>query len=144
MTHNRQGLQLLDLCKATELRICNGRIEQQGAFTYCGGTGSSTIDYLLCSQDDLSCITGFEVLDFNIFSDHAPLYFTIGLNNDSLYNCANDDSCVRTRWDTNKRDKFRSIIISKLPEFNNILSDTGVISNRDNINAIVTKVCRLN
>ena len=51
---NGQGTKLLDLCKATALRIANGRIgadSKSGSFTYTN-VGSSVIDYLLLNERD--------------------------------------------------------------------------------------------
>ena len=49
---NNQGTKLLDLCKATGLRIANGRVgedSKSGSYTYTN-VGSSSIDYLLIRQ----------------------------------------------------------------------------------------------
>ena len=73
------GRRLIDLCKSTGLIIANGRLHkdlQLGEYTYCSHGGMSVVDYLLFNYNDNKCITDFKVLDFNEFSDHAPLYFT--------------------------------------------------------------------
>ena len=46
---NTQGLRLLDLCKSTGLRICNGRFENTESYTFYSTNGCSVIDYLLRS-----------------------------------------------------------------------------------------------
>ena len=47
--HNEYGTRLLQLCKATGLRIVNGRHKDgdSNSYTYGGPRGSSVIDYLL-------------------------------------------------------------------------------------------------
>ena len=111
---NNQGTKLLDLCKATGLRIANGRIgedSKSGSYTYTN-VGSSTIDYLLIRQCEFSVIKSFKVKDFNMFSDHAPLYIEIL--------CSNQDSGHNEnyeydyyKWESDKKDIFRRELISK-------------------------------
>ena len=64
---NSHGLKLLDLCKATSLRVANGRLGNDcivGTYTYSSRNGCSVIDYLVLSQQDFSCLTIFK---FNRF-----------------------------------------------------------------------------
>lgn len=79
-TLNNFGIQLLDICKATDLRICNGRLDDDGAYTYYGPNGCSTIDYLLCRPCDFWRPNSFNIKDFTVFSDHAMLEFSIPCN----------------------------------------------------------------
>ena len=46
-THNSHGLKLLDLCKATGMRIVNGRLSNTHHYTFLSTSGCSVIDYLI-------------------------------------------------------------------------------------------------
>ena len=72
------GWKLIDLCKTTDHAIVNGRLcnDQNGNFTFCSTRGLSVTDYLLTHKFNLDSLNNFQILDFNNFSDHAPIYFT--------------------------------------------------------------------
>ena len=76
---NSHGHKFLDLCKATGLRIANGRLgtDSEGSHTFCKMHGSSVIDYLLLKECEFSRIHNFSVENFNEWSDHAPLTFVL-------------------------------------------------------------------
>lgn len=76
-TSNAQGTQLLDLCKSTSMKIGNGRLDDGQNFTYYSRTGASVIDYILLRYESFSSASNFQILDFNGFSDHAPLQFSL-------------------------------------------------------------------
>lgn len=82
--HN--GQKLISLCKATEHIIVNGRLhkDREGNFTFCSSHGSSVTDYLLCRMFDIDSISNFEILNWNEFSDHAPVYFTFAKHQDPI------------------------------------------------------------
>ena len=114
---NGQGLQLIDLCKMTSLRICNGRFLNTDSFTYYGHGGNSVIDYLLCRYECFEMISSLRVSDFNEFSDHALLQFetavnkNIGVNHD--YKQIRQGSKIE--WKEDKIHEFRRGIIADLP-----------------------------
>ena len=67
------GRRLLLLCQMSNLIIANGRLHHDadiGNCTYCSRAG------LLLHPTDIQIIKDFKVLEFNEFSDHAPLFFT--------------------------------------------------------------------
>ncbi|MEW8544999.1 MAG: hypothetical protein AB2693_15855, partial [Candidatus Thiodiazotropha sp.] len=108
------------MCKATGLRIVNGRYghdKDKGSITYTN-VGSSVIDYLLMKECDFLLLDDFSVNDFTMFSDHAPL--TIKLNC-SLNLSQDRDKTEYTycKWDSARKDEFRRQLISQLPFFNN-------------------------
>ena len=72
------GRKLIDLFKTTDHAIVNGRLcnDQNGNFTFCSTRGLSVTDYLLTHKFNLNSLNNFLILDFNNFSDHAPIYFT--------------------------------------------------------------------
>ena len=114
--HN--GQKLISLCKATEHIIANGRLhkDREGNFTFCSSRGLSVTDYLLCRISDIDSISNFEILNWNEFSDHAPIYFTFIKQHDSIP--------VRTKASSiNERTFQQKIIFSedKVPEYEEIL-----------------------
>jgi hypothetical protein len=52
-TTNNHGLQLINLCKNNDLRILNGRTkgDSLGRPTFHGNNSTSTVDYIICSQE---------------------------------------------------------------------------------------------
>ncbi|XP_053380068.1 uncharacterized protein LOC128548716 [Mercenaria mercenaria] len=77
---NRFGDYLLDLCKATNLRIVNGRLHEDktvGKITCMTHNGESVVDYMLTSVSNFDYIDFFAVKEFNEFSNHAPLSFSL-------------------------------------------------------------------
>ena len=74
------GRRLLLLCQMSYLIIANGRFHQdkeKRSYTYCSHNGLSIVDYLLLNPNDIPFVTDFAILEFNEFSDHAPVYFTL-------------------------------------------------------------------
>ena len=129
-----RGSRLLDLCKATNMHIANGRLYHDfgvGGYTYYCRNCSSTIDYLILKESDFSCIRNFRICDFNSFSDHAPLCFELNANQSYVTIDEHNSEHVGTRykWNNEKLDTFRSGIIAKLPLFkvllNNIVTNSS-------------------
>ena len=135
---NNQGLQLLDLCKSTSLRIANGRLDSGQNYTYFCRTGSSDIDYLLSKEGNFGCICDFTVLGFNEFSDHAPLKFSLNIrsNQDNEYNCSDNIDSDKFTWVPENKDIFRRKLIAKLSEFNRVLSNVER-NNMENVSETV-------
>ena len=62
--------------------IANGRLHNDrniGKYTFCSYNGQSVVDYLLLNFSDFDCISYFDVLDFNEYSDHAPMTLNFSL-----------------------------------------------------------------
>ena len=118
---NSHGLKLLDLCKATSLRIANGRLGRDcdiGTYTYASQLGNSVIDYVILNQQDFGCISDFHVKSFNEWSDHAPLSFNIVCNTE-IYTCEELQSGdSRIIWNDSLRDEFRRSLIARLTDLN--------------------------
>ena len=106
------GRKLLDLCKSTSFIVANGRLGDDcnvGELTYCSAQGISTVDYLLVPATDLSLIHTFQVLSFNEFSDHAPLFFSFACykpNFDSFTNETGSKTKERIFWDATNETLF--------------------------------------
>lgn len=76
---NDYGMRLLNLCKATGLRIVNGRHSggHSNDYTFNGARGMSTIDYLLSTPNLFDIFCKFIICNFTTFSDHAPLHIEL-------------------------------------------------------------------
>ena len=78
------GRRLLLLCQTTNSLIANGRYFEDseiGEFTFVTQNGSSVVDYVLLSEDDIFCLDNFEILELNEFSDHAPILLSFPTRN---------------------------------------------------------------
>ena len=141
---NSHGLKLLDLCKATSLRIANGRLGNDcpvGTFTYSSRNGCSVIDYLILSQQDFSCINDFQVQSFCEWSDHAPLSYNVVCR--TVSDKSNDPQySTRIKWDSSLRDDYRRCLISKLTDLNYIVNQID-LSDRNSINSCVDNFTRV-
>ena len=76
---NSFGRQLINLCKSTGLRVCNGRMsgDHNGKITFFNHLGSSLIDYALVDRMMFEKVKDFMVLDFNEWSDNSPILLTL-------------------------------------------------------------------
>ena len=77
---NNYGRELLDLCKASNLRMTNGRFGEDrgiGSFTCFTSRGQSTVDYHILSESLLGRIKNFVVEPPSDISDHCPLITTL-------------------------------------------------------------------
>lgn len=139
--HNTQGNKLLDLCKATSMRIANGRLcadKAVGSYTFFSRNGSSLIDYLLLNHNDFDRITQFAIQSFTEFSDHAPLSFTIHARRQSVPGASNGNGeHFYYRWDDTCNAEFRRGLISKLPELNTVLTNVSM-HERDSVSHAVS------
>jgi hypothetical protein len=117
---SRSGNNLLDICKANNLFIVNGRIgddkTESGKLTC---KNSSVVDYCICTCSFLQFVYNFKVLDFcRLYSDvHSPtitnLKFKLAAGNDqSTSNNSNDilaDNRAK-KWDASKHTAFNNNI----------------------------------
>ena len=131
---NAQGVKLLDLCKATSVCIANGRLGDDhmvGSYTYSCRNGSSVIDYLLLQETDFHKVENFRVADFNEFSDHSPIAFSIKCSNVTKHN--QHYEFTRYKWNDEFRDIFRKRLIERLPDFNRVTLNVDT-EDRESVN----------
>ena len=79
---NERGLCLLELCKAYDFLIVNGRKTGDifGKYTSFQWSGSRAVDYDISATKDHDRILDFKVGTFcPWFSDHCPLHYNISL-----------------------------------------------------------------
>ena len=105
-TSNRFGEYLLELCKAVNIQCHNGRsgLDTEGRFTCMTHAGESVVDYLLTSYGSFTSIKEFTVHDFNEYSNHAPLTFSMLLNTHIVPN--SEKRYCTYRWNEAHRDIF--------------------------------------
>lgn len=115
------GRRLLLFCQTVNLIIANGRLYGDcncGDFTYCSFNGTSTVDYLLLSPNDISFLSDFRVLEFNEFSDHASLYISFKrkqiMVNQTQSKCDANIPSDRIIFDNGKAAIFRTELESNL------------------------------
>ena len=76
---NSFGRKLLELCRSTGTRVCNGRTfgDKDGRYTFFNHRGVSVNDFAIVSENFFHVVNYFHVENFNEWSDHAPLHFQI-------------------------------------------------------------------
>ena len=120
---NTFGRKLINLCKSSSLRIVNGRhsMDLSGNITFYNATGKSLIDYLLAEPSRLDSVKTFSSGNFNTFSDHSPITFSIsyvcpivGQQIENVDDASTDGrtACRTVRWN----DENTNDILDKLHE----------------------------
>lgn len=107
------GRRLVDLCKTTSLLIGNGRLhtDQIGEFTFHSHNGSSTVDYILLGKDDFKCISNFEIVEQNEFSDHSGLNFCVKLKSEKITcNSENPVKDAYIKLDETKVQQYKEML----------------------------------
>ena len=77
---NKQGENLLDMCKSLELCIANGRKtgDPFGNYTCIKWNGNSVVDYLLISKNIFDLVLTFKIGQYQpMLSDHCPLKYCL-------------------------------------------------------------------
>ena len=81
---NKRGKEFLDICRANDLTIANGRVmgDVFGKYTCHQRLGSSVVDYLISPYKSMRNLLEFRVGDIQLLlSDHCPIMATIHLKN---------------------------------------------------------------
>ena len=124
---NKYGDNLLSLCKAAPLRICNGRKlgDILGSFTCFTSNGQSCVDYCLSSPtlyDNIKTLSvGHPVLTL---SDHCPLTAVVSVNVNTRVRLTDYNFISKpTKLAWNKDISYRYENILQTPEFTRRISD---------------------
>ena len=125
------GQYLLEICQSTGLIIANGRIfddQNIGKYTFCSHQGQSTVDYLLMNYSDFDSLSHFDILDFNEFSDHAPMTFNFHIDKQIIqsqhFNATTDVELSRKIvWDETKVDDFKYSLSNENDHITRITTD---------------------
>ena len=98
-----------------------------GKYTFCSHNGQSTVDYLLLNLSDFEILSYFDVLDFNEFSDHAPITLQFNLKSPFKHtsNPTNNETFINRKiiWDDSKTDLFHSQLMNNNEHFRRLISD---------------------
>ena len=120
---NDYGIQLIEFCKANNMKIINGRTGADkgiGDYTFNSPTGKSSIDYCITSHNFLSHILNFEVdiLDKTLSDFHSPIILTVKTNhnttNDNEFETDPSPECdieyehIYSKWNNEKKNDFQT------------------------------------
>ena len=116
---------LLDLCKATEMRIVNGRIfcntDKMTCFT---PNGESLIDYIVTGEYNFASFSNVTVHDYNEFSNHAPISFCLKIGTQR-----SGEATTKYRkafiWKEEYKMDFVNSLKNDLNLLQNIVDETG-------------------
>ena len=105
------------------MRFVNGRLFDdcnKGSFIFASRNGTSTIDHLLARECHFTPNTDFAVLNFNQWSDHAPMHFAVKCN----INLLSKHEYVETkyRWNADLKDDFYNGLLSITEQLDNVTS----------------------
>ena len=116
---NNRGHEFLDLCRANDLSIANGRTigDLYGKYTCHQKRGSSVVDYLIAPHKALGNISHFKVGEFRpLLSDHSPIMATIQLQRNLLIEEEKEvqmhDLPKRLSWDDEKITSYQESLNS--------------------------------
>ena len=135
------------MCKSTGLRIVNGRHKDdpKGDITYYGANGCSLIDYLLTDRFCMSNVVSFSTGHFNVYSDHAPLSFSLLIpnfanicNTEQQYASADQSCrayCNSAKWIDDYNDKIVDVLRNTLMSLNSCLNST--FNSQENVDTAV-------
>lgn len=90
---NEAGQDMINLCKMSQLIICNGRLYKDngiGEYTRDDTTGKSVVDYFVVSPSLVENITDFCIGNKHPESDHKPLILAISFRTDEQEKKDND------------------------------------------------------
>ncbi|CAG2217680.1 unnamed protein product [Mytilus edulis] len=124
---NCYGPKLISLCKASGLRILNGRHKNGFAndFTFCGANGMSVIDYLLVPVSLFPIVRQLIVSNFTTFSDHAFLHIQLSLlcNKQNSTRFPDDEnreklSQDKFKWNDELKEQCRDCLLNNMEKIN--------------------------
>ena len=126
------GLKLLNLCQSTGLLIANGRLHSDkniGKYTFCSHIGQSVVDYMLLNFSDFCTISAFDILDFNEYTDHAPISFQINLKplQTQTTDSSNTETFINRKivFDSSKTDLFHHSLENNNGVIQRLISDAS-------------------
>ena len=147
---NNHGKKLLDICKSTDLRILNGRVngDSLGRATFHGRNGISVIDYAICDQDLFSNISNFIVKEPSCLSDHSPIITWLNINSESSSPAALSKNDHLTRlpkqffWENDSLSKFKDVLRSPALQslIQEFINDDTPINDMNDVNTSLEKV----
>lgn len=151
---NKNGKQLLQLCKSLGLFITNGRMrgDSLGRFTYCSQLGCSAVDYAVTDIESNN-INYFMVMPQIPLSDHSHITISLKKTNSETSIKNQSKLCplpTQFRWEKNSEQQYQPEINSIETEnllytflFTTFTQDReGITLATENLTAIFTSVAR--
>ena len=125
---NSFGRKLLDLCRSTCTRVCNGRTfgDKNGKYTFFNHLGASVNDFTIVSENDFHLVDYFCVEDFNEWSDHAPIVFHVSVNVSTVCNDAFSNTktrFVRSKWENSLYNDVKIELCKHLEQLEQTLAN---------------------
>ena len=120
---DNRGEKILDICKASHMRILNGRFDDKigklTRFPTKSGDSPSLIDYFIADESMPQYIKSFDVLPLTTLSDHCCLHASIKSNLLVPPSCESEPAIVKLNqlsdgfWsDKASMELFRKILLS--------------------------------
>ncbi|CAC5418494.1 unnamed protein product [Mytilus coruscus] len=132
------GRKLLQMCYNTGLTIANGGLgdDGDGKFTFCSSKGQSVNDYVLVFTENYNRVADFNVLQFNAFSDHAPIFCELRLYPRLLTNNFPKTHNI-IKWDSSKSHEYNQLL---LQHSESLLTLVNNLSSADDVNDAVREI----
>ena len=156
---NNYGRNLIDMCRNTNMFICNGRLGEDACIGKNTCQDVSLIDYVIASPMCLPLFCSFDVIDYSpLYSDvHCPVEFSLKADSlrkriikDKHDNPVHIENCCITpkpkRYDTEKTDLFQKNIDEKsLKKLYDTVELVNIGQNdiRERVNAIANDIAQV-
>ena len=116
--------------------------KRKGKITFYNKNGTSVIDYCIVDKYSFDIIQDFYVGDFNIYSDHAPIFVSL-MKRYSINKCTckNASKTYVYEWNDDKKETTLSNVISKQEELSACVDD--LISNKTTVNECVNNLTEM-
>ena len=118
---NNYGLELINMCKAANLIILNGRSgfdKLVGNFSSIQPNGNSVTDYVLCSPGIFAQIDKFKVNEKYPESDHVPITFSLKYKSltdkQTEYSRCTWDPVYRYIWDEHSINSLKDVLVDNI------------------------------
>ena len=138
---NAFGTELINLCRASRLIICNGRLHadaEVGNYTRSDTTGNSVVDYAIASLHVYKMITNFSISNKFPESDHLPISISLKTNQVFAPDALKSKEVGTSNW----YSTYKYIWTKKdIHQISSVLEDTISKNYR---NVFIDSVCQLN
>ncbi|XP_060602677.1 uncharacterized protein LOC132755774 [Ruditapes philippinarum] len=130
LNSNQFGDLLIELCKAVNMCIVNGRSGMpgdKGSYTCMTHNGESVIDLVLTKYSNFKFLKQFMIHDYTEFSNHTPVSFRLKLG--IVEKRETTHRIIYNRWNDEHKHAFRNDIFSEIGNLNSLLDDSDISIN---------------
>ncbi len=134
-TVNKNGKDLLQLCRSLGLYIINGRLrgDTLGRFTFCSPLGNSTVDYMITDINP-SSLRSFTVRELTPLSDHSQITVYLKKTENNINTKPSKLYNIRKpyRWGENSAEEYQKALSSQKIQalIDNFLNNTYAHTNK--------------